>query len=59
VEITLDGKYVGNTPATIGVGTGTHIVVLSMPGFAQWKRELMVTSGSEVNVTASLQKTQP
>jgi hypothetical protein len=50
---------VGNTPATIGVGTGTHIVVLWMPGFAQWKRELMVTSGSEVNVTASLQKTQP
>jgi hypothetical protein len=28
---------VGNTPATIGVGTGTHIVVLWMPGFAQWK----------------------
>jgi hypothetical protein len=58
-EITLDGRYVGNTPSTIGVGAGTHVVVLFMPGFAQWKRELAVAAGSEVNVSASLQKTQP
>jgi PEGA domain len=58
-EITLDGRFVGNTPSTIGVSTGTHVVVLFMPGFAQWKRELAVAAGSEVNVTASLQKTQP
>ena len=58
-EITLDGRYVGNTPSTIGVSTGTHVVVLFMPGFAQWKRELAVAAGSEVNVSASLQKTQP
>jgi len=58
-EITLDGRYVGNTPSTIGVSSGTHVVVLFMPGFAQWKRELTVAPGSEVNVTASLQKTQP
>jgi hypothetical protein len=58
-EITLDGRYVGNTPSTIGVSTGSHVVVLFMPGFNQWKRELTVASGSEVNVSASLQKTQP
>jgi hypothetical protein len=58
-EITLDGRYVGNTPSTIGVSTGTHVVVFFMPGFAQWKRELAVAAGSEVNVSASLQKTQP
>ena len=58
-EITVDGKYVGNTPSTIAVGAGTHTIVLSMPGFTQWKRELTVTPGSEVNVTASLQKTRP
>jgi len=58
-EITLDGRYVGNTPSTIGVSTGTHVVVLFMPGFAQWKRELAVAAGSELNVSASLQKTQP
>lgn len=56
-EITLDGRYMGNTPSTIGVSTGTHVVVLFMPGFAQWKRELTVSPGSELNVNATLQKT--
>ena len=55
-EITLDGRYVGNTPSTVGVSTGTHVVVLFMPGFAQWKRELTVSSGSDLNVNAALQK---
>ena len=57
-EITLDGRYVGNTPSVIGLTTGTHVVVLFTPGFAQWKKELTVSSGSEVTVSASLQKTQ-
>jgi hypothetical protein len=55
-EISLDGKYVGNAPSTIAVGPGTHVVVLTMPGFAKWKRELTVTSGSDVEVSATLQK---
>jgi len=58
-EITVDGKYVGSTPSEIPLTTGTHVVVLSMPGFAEWKRELTVEAGSVVNVTASLPKTQP
>jgi diacylglycerol kinase family enzyme len=59
-EITVDGNYVGNTPSEIAVIPGTHVVVFSMGGFAEWKRELTVAAGSVVvNVTASLQKTQP
>jgi hypothetical protein len=57
-EITLDGRYFGNTPSVLGLTTGTHVVVLFAPGFAQWKKELTVASGSEVNVSAILQKTQ-
>jgi hypothetical protein len=57
-EITLDGKYVGSTPSAIGLVTGTHVVVLSMPGFAQWKRDLTVLPGSELTVSATLQKGQ-
>lgn len=56
-EITLDGSYVGNAPSTIAVGPGKHLVVLAMPGFAKWKRELMVSLGSDVYVSATLQKT--
>lgn len=56
-EITIDGKYVGSTPSEIAIATGTHIVEFSMPGFAQWKRDLTITPGSGViNVAASLQK---
>ncbi len=58
-EITLDGRYVGNTPSEIGVSAGTHVVVLSMPGFADWKRDLAVAADSVVNVEATLQKAQP
>ncbi len=58
-EITLDGQYVGSTPSAISISTGTHVVLFSMPGFAQWKRELTVSPGSELTVSAILQKQQP
>jgi hypothetical protein len=58
-EITVDWRYVGNTPSEIGLSPGTHVVVISTPGFAEWKRELTVAADSAVNVTANLQKTQP
>jgi len=57
-EIMLDGSYVGNTPSSITVASGRHVVETSIPGFATWKRELQVTAGSKVDVNATLQKTQ-
>jgi hypothetical protein len=57
-EVTLDGRYVGSTPSVLGLTLGTHVVVISMPGFAQWKRELAVAPGSELTVNAVLQKAQ-
>ena len=57
-EIAVDGLYVGNTPSAVGLITGTHVIVLSMPGFAEWKRELWVAPDSVLNVTANLQKTE-
>jgi len=58
-EITVDWRYVGNTPSEIGLSPGTHVVAISLPGFAEWKRELTVEANSAVNVTATLQKAQP
>lgn len=57
-EITLDGRYFGNTPSVLGLTTGTQIVVLFAEGFAPWKKELTLSPGSEVTVDASLQKLQ-
>jgi len=57
-DINLDGKYVGSTPSEISLSIGSHVVVLSMSGFAQWKRELTVLSGSQLTVNAILQKSE-
>jgi len=57
-EVTVDGRYVGSTPSVIGLTTGTHVVVVSMGGFTQWKRELSVEAGSELTVSAVLEKAQ-
>ncbi|HXC42681.1 MAG TPA: PEGA domain-containing protein [Candidatus Dormibacteraeota bacterium] len=55
-EISIDDKYLGNTPSEIDLSVGAHVVVFSMQGFTQWKRELTVMSGSELTVSAILQK---
>lgn len=55
-EITVDGRYVGNTPSEVGLSTGTHTVVFALSGFSQWKRDLAVLPGSDLNVSAVLQK---
>lgn len=55
-EVDLDGRYVGSTPSILGLTLGNHVVVISMPGFAQWKRDFSVASGSELTVNAVLQK---
>ena len=55
-EISVDGKFVGSTPSEIEVGAGTHAIVFFMPGYAEWKRDLTVIPGSELTVSAILQK---
>ncbi len=57
-EVTVDGKYVGSTPSVLTLSTGNHTVEVSLPGFAQWKRELTVSPGSELTVNAVLEKAQ-
>jgi hypothetical protein len=55
-EVTVDGRYVGSTPSVVGLATGSHVVVIRMTGFADWKRQLEVSAESELTVNAVLQK---
>jgi hypothetical protein len=55
-EISLDGKYVGSTPSEIALSSGPHVIVFSVPGFVQWKRDLNVMPGSELTVSATMVK---
>jgi hypothetical protein len=55
-DVILDGRYVGSTPSVVGVTPGSHVVVLEMAGFEEWKRDLAVTSESDLTVNAMLKK---
>src|SRR5271166_5250328 len=46
-EISVDGKFVGSTPSVLILSVGAHAVEVSLPGFAQWKRQLTVSPGSD------------
>jgi hypothetical protein len=56
-EIEIDGAYVGNTPASIEVSPGDHILTITKNGFASWKRKLKAMPG-HVSVSPELQPTE-
>jgi len=45
-DIEVDGKFVGNTPSSIGVAPGDHTVKVSKSGFAEWERKITTSTGS-------------
>jgi len=58
-EITLDGKYVGNTPSEVSLAPGAHQIEMSMSGFASWHRTLEAFPGSDLSVSATLASNRP
>lgn len=55
-EVTVDGRFAGSTPSVLALPPGTHSVIVSTPGFTPWKRDLAVSSGSELTVNAVLRR---
>ena len=53
-EIEFDGSFVGNTPETLKVLPGDHLVVLHKNGYKNWERKLRI-AGEVVNVSADLE----
>ena len=53
-DVELDGNFVGNTPSTIGVSPGEHIVGVKKTGYKTWERKITVSSG-KVNLSAGLE----
>ena len=54
-EVYIDGKFVGNAPSTVPLAAGDHTVEVKASKFADWKRTVSVTGGSDLNVKAALQ----
>lgn len=55
-DVSVDGEFVGNSPAALKLAPGKHTVGVKMAGYKDWSREITVHSGSEVQLTANLEK---
>jgi len=55
-EVSVDGEFVGNSPAALKLAPGKHTLSVKMAGYKDWSREITVLSGSEVQLTANLEK---
>lgn len=56
-DVNIDDAFVGNTPATLKLKPGKHTIKVSMTGYKDWSREMTVLSGSQVSLTATMEKT--
>jgi len=56
-EVTVDDAFMGNAPAKLRLKAGKHTIKVTMAGYKDWSREMTVMSGSEVNLAATLEKT--
>ena len=57
-EIYVDGKFVGDTPATISLATGAHQITMKAAGKKDWTREISVMKGSQVTLHATFDSPQ-
>ncbi len=55
-DILIDGNLVGNTPSTLHVGAGHHLIQLRMSGYHSWARTMRVEPGSSPLIRATLEK---
>src|SRR5579863_151447 len=55
-DVLVDGDFVGNSPAALKLMPGKHAVTVKASGYKDWSKEISIQSGSEVQLTASLEK---
>jgi hypothetical protein len=55
-EIFLDDQLVGSTPSAIMVSPGKHIFRLHAAGHADWVRQVTLLSGSDLSLSAALDR---
>ena len=55
-DVSADGSFVGNTPATLKLAPGKHTIKVSANGYKDWTRDITVSAGSDVALNATLEK---
>ena len=54
-EIYIDGKFMGQTPSTITMSPGSHVILLKAAGRKNWQRDLDVLKNSQVALNPILE----
>ncbi len=52
-DIFVDQDFLGNTPSTINISSGKHVITVKKPGFQEWVRSMNFHGGS-INLKAEL-----
>jgi hypothetical protein len=55
-EIYIDGKFMGQTPSTITMLPGSHVIMLKAAGRKNWQRDLDVLKNSQVALNPTLEE---
>lgn len=55
-EVFANGRFVGNTPARLNLQPGPHVIEVKKRGYKEYRREITMTAGSDLNLRATLEK---
>ncbi len=55
-DVTVDGSFVGNLPASLRLSPGKHTVQVSLAGYKSWSRDITVMAGADLRLIATLTK---
>jgi hypothetical protein len=55
-DITVDGRFVGTTPSTLGLAPGDHVVVIEKSGFKAWQRTMSVGVAGAPTLSVTLER---
>lgn len=55
-DVSVDGAFVGNAPATLKLKPGKHTISVEQSGYTKWSRELTVMDGATLKLNATLAK---
>jgi hypothetical protein len=54
-DIEVDDAFVGDTPSTVSIASGSHKIAVMKKGYVDWGRTITITSGS-IHLNADLDK---
>jgi hypothetical protein len=57
-DIEIDGNFMGNAPAEIGLAAGDHVIVVSKKGYEPWQRKMKLAPGT-TSLNVELDKKTP